>query len=83
MIMNAIINSIILTLVLWLVCDFFDLGMFGSILLLLFSFLVLQYRFKIYNYFFYFLTFKGKFSKVNKVDKVNKVKRNMYDGLDI
>lgn len=85
--------SIILTLVLWLVCNFFRLNMFESILLLLISFLVLQYRFKMFNY---FLTIRKKFSKVESCKSYKFCKsckscksckkrnvRNSYEDLEI
>jgi hypothetical protein len=71
-----IISSIILTLVLMMIADFFRLDIFESIFLLLFSFIVLRYRFNIWNY---FLTFRGKFDKVYK----SKGNRGPYDDLEI
>ena len=48
-----IIGSIIITLILMLVCNLLHLGLFGSILLMIFAFVVMNYRgrilLKLYN----------------------------------
>jgi len=55
-----IIGSIVLTLLLMLVCNMFNLGLFESILLALSVFLVLQYRGLMKGYWYNFI---GRFSR--------------------
>lgn len=45
-----IIGSIIITLVLMLICHALNLGLFGSILLMIFAFVVMNYRGRIKLY---------------------------------
>jgi hypothetical protein len=46
-----IIGSIIVTLCLMLLCYMFRLDIFGCILLMIFAFVVLQYRCSVWNFF--------------------------------
>ena len=63
-----LIGSIILTICLWIICSYFNLGLFPSLLLLLFSFLIFNYWGKIG---WYWSALKDLFRKKEK-----KVKRN-------
>jgi len=61
-----IIGSIILTLALWLVCSFFHIGLFGSIILMLLFFLALNYRGLVMGYLYNVLRIFERRKEVRK-----------------
>ena len=75
-----IVGSIILTLILWAICAIFHLGFWGSLLLVIFSFVILNNRGKCIGY---WNGFKDLFSrKYNRVERVEVKSSYKYMKID-
>lgn len=71
-----IIGSIIMTLVLMLICSFFHIGMFGSIILMIVFFCALNYRGVIMGYMY-------NIGKIFERRKVVRKAKSSYEQLKI
>lgn len=71
-----IIGSIIITLALMLICSYFHLGLFSSILLMIFAFVIMNYWGKMR---WYWNSFKDLFRKKVK----NPERKSPYHDLDL